>query len=61
MMPHEGSIHGIRILYIIRREKERYLTQSYDENPCTYRKFNNQYTKQRRDQILRLHNECGST
>ena len=41
------------------REKERDLTQSYDESPFTKRKFNNQYTTQKRHQKRRLHNDCG--
>ena len=36
------------------REKERYLTRSYDETIITNKKFNNQLTTQRRHQQLRL-------
>ena len=34
----------------VTREKDRDLTQSYDENPYTNRKFNNQLTTQKRHQ-----------
>ena len=41
--------------------KEGDLTQSYDKNPYTNRKFENQRTTQNRHQKLRLHNHCGPT
>ena len=37
---------------IIHREKERYLTQSYNENPYTNRKLNNQLTTEKRHQNI---------
>ena len=43
------------------REKERDLTQSYNKNPSTNRKFENQWTTQKRDKKLQLHNDCGPT
>ena len=43
---------------ILDREKERDLTQSYEEIPFTNRKFNNQLTTQKRHHKLRLHNDC---
>ena len=43
-----------------RREKERNLTQSYDENPYTNIKFNNQLTTKTPPK-LRLHNDYGPT
>ena len=46
---------------IIGRKKEGYLTQSYDKNPYTNRKFENQWTTQTCHQKLRLHNDCGPT
>ena len=52
---------GVSENYSMQREKERDLTQSYDENPYTNRKFNNQLTTQRRQQKLRLRNDCGPT
>ena len=42
-------------------EKEGDLTQTYDKNPYTYRKFENQWTTQKRNKKLRLHNDCGPT
>ena len=36
--------------FLVEREKERDPTQSYDENPYTNRKLNNQLTTQRRHQ-----------
>ena len=32
----------------LKEKKERDLTQSYDQNPCTNRKINNQLTTQKR-------------
>ena len=46
---------------VIAREKEGYLTQSYDKTPYTNRKFENQRTTHKRHQKLRLHNDCGPT
>ena len=43
------------------REKERDLTQSYDESLFTNRKFKNKLTTQNIHQKLRLHNHCGPT
>ena len=37
------------------------LTQSYDKNHYANRKFENQWTTQKRHQKLRLQNDCGST
>ena len=48
-------------LDIAYREKDRDLTQSYDERPYAKRKFNNQLITQKRHQKLRLHNDCGPT
>ena len=45
----------------IQGEKEGDLTQTYDENPYTNRKFENQWTTQKGHQKLRLHNDCGPT
>ena len=42
-------------------EKERDLTQTYDKNPHTNGKFENQWTTQKRNQNLRLQNDCGPT
>ena len=38
----------------LQREKEGNLTQTYDENPYTNRKFENQWTTQKRHQNLQL-------
>ena len=40
------------------REKED-LTKSYDKNPYTNRKFENQWTTQKRHLKLRLRDDCG--
>ena len=49
-------------MYIImQRENEGDLTQTYDENPYTNRKIENQWTTQKRHQKLRLHDDCGPT
>ena len=45
----------------MQREKERDLTQSYDEMPYINRKFNNQFTTQKHHQKLRVHNDCRPT
>ena len=45
----------------VKRKKEGDLTQSYDKNPYTNRKFENQKTTHKRHQKLRLHNDCGPT
>ena len=52
---------GIKIYNVLNKKKELNLTQSYDENPYTNRKFNNQLTTQRRHQKRRIHNDCGPT
>ena len=41
---------------LMKREKEGDLTQSYDKNPYTNRKFENQWTTQKLHQKPRLHN-----
>ena len=49
------------LVYFATVVTERDLTQSYDKNPFTNRKFKNQVTTQKRHQKLRLHNDCGPT
>ena len=53
-------LHVHRV-FVIRREKEGDLTQSYDKTPYTNRKFENQRTTHKRHQKLRLHNDCVPT
>ena len=56
----DGEKKGNKIVGYQKRQ-ERDLTQSYDENPYTNRKFNNKLTTQKRHQKLRLHSDCWHT
>ena len=51
----------VRIQFHLGEEKKGDLTQTYDKTLYTNRKFENQWTTQKRHQKLRLHNDCGPT
>ena len=53
--------HKKKYKHLAKGEKEGDLTQTYDKNPYTNRKFKNQWTTQKCHKNFRFHNDCGPT